>query len=220
MALTAYLYNCSDDPRVLSKTLEGGTIVSQIQPTESCDLLNPVFILNYNSSYTTCNYVKVGTPFDRSYFITDMKVDIGSKITISCAVDVLDTYKADIEKLEVNIKRSENPKTTDGQYEYIPDSTFNVRSGFQYYHETFKNNTDSFQSGSFVLSWMGGEYDSAYIQLYEEPADWNSNWGSYYIYDEREQEHRQLSSVYPSASVVPSFQTMNAVWGGVFTHIG
>lgn len=120
MALTAILYNCGDDPRVLNKTLGEGITVSQIRPTESCDLLNPVFILDYSSSYTSCNYVEVGTPFNRSYFITDMKVDIGQKIIITCTVDVLQTYKSSIEKLNVNVVRNENPGE-DLKAPYMPD---------------------------------------------------------------------------------------------------
>lgn len=219
MSFSATLYNCSDDPRKLSKNLESGVAISTIIPTESCDILNPVFILNYNAGYATKNYIVVGAPFNRSYFITDMKIDIGKKIVISCAVDVLQTYKDSIEELQVNIVRSETPKTSDGEYEYIPDSNFNVRSGFQYYHDVFTGGDSAFQEGSFVLSWIGGEYDSSYIRLYEQPADWDSNWGSYYIYDDMEQEHRQLSTVYPSAVTTPSFTAVEAVWGGVYTHI-
>ena len=93
MSFKATLYNCSDDPRKLSKTLpvDSKIVVSSITPTESCDILNPTFILNYDSAYTTKNYIVVDTPFNRSYFITDMKIDIGKKIVISCAVDVLQT---------------------------------------------------------------------------------------------------------------------------------
>ena len=93
MSFNATLYNCKDDPRKLNKTLKEGTTIQSITPTESCDILNPTFILNYNSDYTSKNYIVVGAPFNRSYFITDMKIDIGKKIIISCAVDVLDSYK-------------------------------------------------------------------------------------------------------------------------------
>ena len=92
MSFSATLYNCSDDPRKAVKSLVSGSPVASIVPTEACDILNPTFILNYNSSYATCNYIVVGAPFNRSYFITDMKIDIGKKIEISCAVDVLGTY--------------------------------------------------------------------------------------------------------------------------------
>lgn len=86
---TINLYNCSDDPRKLSKTLSGETPVTGVKPTGIVDLMNPTFELSYDSDYTTKNYCVVRAPFNRSYFITDMQVDIGKKIIISCTVDVL-----------------------------------------------------------------------------------------------------------------------------------
>ena len=89
MSFSAKLYNISDDPRSLDKTLGEAIATKTITPTESCDILNPTFILDYNSNYASCNYIHVDSPFNRYYFITDMKIDIGKKIVISCAVDVL-----------------------------------------------------------------------------------------------------------------------------------
>ena len=117
MSFSATLYNNSDDPKVLSKTLTGGNNVSSIVPTEACDILNPTFILNYNSAYTTCNYIVVGAPFNRSYFITDMKIDIGKKIEITCAVDVLETYKDSIKDCIACVTRNEGI----GGPTYVPD---------------------------------------------------------------------------------------------------
>lgn len=118
MAFSATLYNNNDDPKVLNKTLSGGYPVSSIVPTEACDILSPTFILNYNSTYTTCNYIVVGAPFNRSYFITDIKIDIGKKIVISCAVDVLETYKDSIKDCMACVTRNEGI----GKPTYVPDN--------------------------------------------------------------------------------------------------
>lgn len=126
MAFAATVYNCSDDPRKAVKTLPAGTPVASIVPTESCDILNPTFILNYNVAYTTCNYIIVGSPFNRRYFITDMRIDIGKKIVITCAVDVLSTYWADIKGNEVNVVRQENLKEP-----YLPDPEYKTYTDFQ-----------------------------------------------------------------------------------------
>ena len=117
MAFSATLYNCADDPKVLNKTLTGGYPVNSIVPTEACDILSPTFILNYNSNYTTCNYIVVGAPFNRSYFITDMKIDIGKKIEIDCSVDVLGTYKDQIKECVACVTRNEGI----GKPTYVPD---------------------------------------------------------------------------------------------------
>lgn len=126
MSFEATLYNCSDDPRKAVKTFPAGIPVATITPTESCDILNPTFILNYNASYTTCNYIFVGAPFNRRYFITDIKIDIGKKIVITCAVDVLSTYWADIKGNEVNVVRQENLKEP-----YLPDPEYKTYTDFQ-----------------------------------------------------------------------------------------
>lgn len=145
MAFSATLYNNSDDPKVLSKTLSGGTPISSIVPTEACDILSPTFILNYNSAYTTCNYIVVGAPFNRSYFITDMKIDIGKKIVISCAVDVLETYKDSIKDCMACVTRNEGI----GKPTYVPDNKLPIDPNQKYLKSVL------FEGGS-----LGGDYST------------------------------------------------------------
>ena len=118
MAFTATFYNCSDDPTVIGKSLTNGTAFQNIVPTEGCDLLSPTFVLDYNSNLTTCNYVVVGAPFNRHYFISNMSIDIGKKIEINCNVDVLETYAAGIKNSTGCIIRSESV----GKPTYIVDN--------------------------------------------------------------------------------------------------
>lgn len=213
MSFNATLYNCKDDPRKLKKTLTNSTPINTIRPTENCDILNPVFILDYNGNYATKNYITVGAPFNRSYFITDMKVDIGKKIVINCAVDVLGTYQEDIKKLTVNVIRSESLSEP-----MLPDSEYKIKTSYNPYTKAFNNRL--FNEGCYVLSWLGGDYDSeGYIPLGEVPQNWETNWGDYWIYDTGLEQYRQLHDVYPSAAIVPSFQTMVAVWRIVYTKV-
>lgn len=143
MSFSAVLYNNADDPKVLGKSLSGGTPVNSIVPTEACDILNPTFILNYNPSYTTCNYIVVGAPFNRSYFITDMKIDIGKKIVISCAVDVLETYKDSIKNCMACVTRNEGI----GKPTYVPDDKLPIDPNQKYLKSVL------FEGGS-----IGGNY--------------------------------------------------------------
>lgn len=217
MSFEATLYNCSDDPRTLHKTLPAGIPIASITPTESCDILNPTFILNYNASYTTCNYVIVGSPFNRSYFITDMKIDIGKKIVISCAVDVLRSYENEIGNIETTIYRNEDFKTC---APYVADPEYQVKAGFQYYYETFKvveegqektpqfsgdNSEDEYR---FVLSWVGNEvsYHANYYPLYAEPSDWDTSWGDYYYLDSTGATPTYYSLLIPFPYRAPSFE--------------
>jgi hypothetical protein len=47
MAFSIRLYNVSDDPRKLNKTLTGELLVNSVKPTDIVDLMNPSFILDY-----------------------------------------------------------------------------------------------------------------------------------------------------------------------------
>ena len=157
MSFSATLYNNSDDPRALNKTLGTGYEVSNIRPTESCDILSPTFILDYDADYAQCNYVVVNAPFNRSYFITDMKIDIGKKIVISCAVDVLQTYKEEIEKLKCSIIRQENLKEP-----YLPDPEYKMFTDFAPYtympkaEQIAASLADYTQEKIFIVSYVGG----------------------------------------------------------------
>lgn len=214
MAFTIKLYNVSDDPRKLNKTLTGEAEVKNVRPTDIVDLMNPSFILDYNENYTTKNYLWAAAPFNRFYFITDMMIDIGKKIVISCSADVLYTYRADIERINANIVRSESEKE-----HYLPDPDYKVLSGFQNFTEPFLNPVDSFQSGYYVLSYIGGPNNDNYIEVTAEPDDWADNWGSYYIYRVNEDQYEALSSVYPSAATAPSFTSVQGVFGQIYRLI-
>ena len=166
MAFSATLYNNSDDPRQAVKSLGTGIPIASIVPTEDCDILNPTFILDYNSSYTACNYIVVGAPFNRSYFITDEKISIGKKIVISCAVDVLSTYWADIKGNEVNVVRQENLTENN-----IPDPEFKLFSDFSHKNYLPDNASPAnpysgiLDEGEinpycYVLTYAGGPYTS------------------------------------------------------------
>lgn len=103
--MTVNLYNVSDDPRVLNKTL--GTAVSL-----NCDLLYPSDLLNPRikisaSSFTpSLNYMYIQA-FNRYYFITEVTYENGGAVTIQGKIDVLQTYGQAISALNVNVIRQE-----------------------------------------------------------------------------------------------------------------
>lgn len=213
MSFAITLSSCSDDPRKLTKTLSGQIKVNSVKPTGIVDLMNPSFELDYDSSYTTKNYCEVGAPFNRSYFITDMKIDIGKKIIISCAVDVLETYKDGIKPINANVIRSEK---TDMAEPYLPDNEYKIRTGFQNYTDVFAGGASLFNQGDYVLSWMGGEHaDDDWTLVETEPGDWSWNWGSYYV-EEGVGNYTPLRQIYPSASTTPSFSAVQTYFGGIY----
>lgn len=215
MAFSIRLYNVSDDPRTLNKTLGTPIEVTDVRPTDIVDLMNPSFILDYNENYTTKNYLYAAAPFDRYYFITDMKIDIGKKIVISCAVDVLQTYATNIGSITADVIRQESKKDV-----YLADSDFNIKAGFVPIVDIFTGGADGeqFTHGKYILSWIGGPSDN-YVLVTSEPDDWGTNWGSYYIYRNSTGVYELLSSVYPSASSTPSFDTVYRTFQGIYTLI-
>lgn len=214
MAFTLTLWNCSSDPRELKKDLKGDIPVYDVKPTGIVDLMSPSFELNYKPEYTTKNYCSVGAPFNRSYFITDMKVDIGKKIIISCAVDVLQTYQSGISQINANIVRQENLAEP-----YLPDSEYKIRTGFQNYTELFQGGEVSFAGGdaqySYVLSWVGGDYTGQYIKLpiNIQPADWTTSWADYYVFDGT--DYVSVGIPY-GFTVAPDYQTVYQDYNGVW----
>lgn len=120
MAFNLTLYTTADDPRKVTKTLTQITTVS-INPTGSIDILNPVFIINYNASYLAANYCYCAA-LSRYYFIDDMSLEIGKQIKIQASVDVLMTYDAQIRECTASIIRSESV----GHPTYIQDQKLPV----------------------------------------------------------------------------------------------
>lgn len=211
---TINLYDCSDDPRKLSKTLSGETPVRNVKPTGIVDLMNPTFELGYDSNYTTKNYCVVGAPFNRSYFITDMQIDIGKKIIISCAVDVLQTYKDDIRNINANVIRQENLTEP-----YLPDPEAKIKSGFQNYSYTFPYSV-FVNTPSYILNVIGGENDKRYQLLADPntpPPNWSTSWADYYVED--------APGVYISVGIpfgfttAPSYDMVYIAYNGVYQRL-
>lgn len=184
---TINLYNCSDDPRKLSKTLSGETPVTGVKPTGIVDLMNPTFELSYDSDYTTKNYCVVGAPFNRSYFITDMKIDIGKKIIISCAVDVLQTYKDDIKPINANVIRQEKlikEMLPDPNFVYLDQSDVISVLPNNYSNTIFGPQTSD---GFYIVLGVNGAANAhvddvdGFTKLESEPADWNMRYMFYWV---------------------------------------
>lgn len=103
--MTVYLYNVSDDPRVLDKTL-GTAVTLNCELLYPSDLLNPRIKISAASFTPYLNYMYIQS-FDRYYFITDVTYENGGAVTIQGKIDVLQTYGTSIKSLTVNVIRQE-----------------------------------------------------------------------------------------------------------------
>lgn len=78
-----------DDPRVVGKTYTV-TKTLQMNPIETTDLLNPVFVCDYDSTILLCNYAEVAD-FGRKYFVDPPEIVRGGRMTFYLHVDVLES---------------------------------------------------------------------------------------------------------------------------------
>jgi len=94
MATTVTFYSTNDDPRVIGKTLHTVTVKSNCKIKGEINTLYPSFILKYDANVISdANYVGWNGKY---YFIRDKTLDSAEQMTITCAIDVLQTYETDI----------------------------------------------------------------------------------------------------------------------------
>lgn len=221
MSFTITLSSCSDDPRKLTKTLSGQISVSNVRPTGIVDLMNPSFELDYDSAYTTKNYCEVGAPFNRSYFITDMKIDIGKKIIISCAVDVLQTYNGQIKPINANIIRQEAAYATGDSNSYLPDPEYKIRSGYQNYSYVWPYHA-FVQTPTYILNVIGGANNKRYAKLEDPttpPPDWSTSWADYYVEDGAGSDTYISVGVPFGFTITPPYDVVYTTYQGVYKRL-
>lgn len=110
--MTVTLYNITDDPRKLTKTLpnpsESPTEAKTYNTVDALDIVsvvNPTLILSYDGDYIDCNYCYVHE-FGRYYFCKT-SVDTGGRLVLTCTVDPLMSFADDIKECKACITRNE-----------------------------------------------------------------------------------------------------------------
>lgn len=219
----------SDDRRKLNKTITTiATIDAQLK--QPCDVLNPVFIISYSSSYVTANYV-TASELGRKYFINNINLLPGNRIELSCSVDVLMTYNNDIRGLTVNVNRQENivePYLPDTSYIYL--DTYDVVNMLP----TTRINNNFLQSGTssdyfFILGVAGGANTHqndipGFTLLTSEPSDYATRYMFYFVNTSSNDDPdvviigQLISQGQISASDASSFSTMQTYYGAVYAR--
>ncbi len=119
--MTLTVYKISDDPRKLTKTLGSPIGTYNVNPTDNCDILNPVVSIHSvgtNAFPLDANYATLSDT-DRQYFIKDITLGTGGKVFVHLSVDVLGTYDADIKNCNCCVRR-----TTSAGINWVPDDKF------------------------------------------------------------------------------------------------
>lgn len=121
MGMTLTVYNISDDPRKLTKTLGTAIGTYTVNPTDNCDILNPVVSVHstgQNAFPLNANYATLSDT-GRQYFIKDITLGTGGKVFVHLAVDVLGTYDTDIKNCNCCVRR-----TVSAGINWVPDDKF------------------------------------------------------------------------------------------------
>lgn len=100
------LYQNKSDKNKLNKDLfllEGGEVDATLK--DDTQLENPTLILNNSPAITNCDYVYIGNPCKRYYYVTGRTLS-QQRIYLELHVDVLYSFREEISRLEVIADRS------------------------------------------------------------------------------------------------------------------
>lgn len=145
---------CTCDNRVVDKTsfITFGTGIN-CDVYNECDVMNPVFLLKYDSSLVNYNYLRVQS-WSRYYFINNVTVAPGGRIYLTCSEDVLMSNKDEILDLKAYSHRSQSSQ----EHYLVDDKVPTLVTTFRT-HLTFDNilNDNGF---NYLLTVKGGKLAS------------------------------------------------------------
>lgn len=108
MSFSVTFYTCTANPRKLDKSGEitaiGTAITSNTK--HEIDIINPVFVVDYNASLLPANYAYIAE-FNRYYYIT-IATDTAQKMIIRGTVDALFSHMSAIQNCPCTVVRSES----------------------------------------------------------------------------------------------------------------
>lgn len=137
----------TSDKRALHKNFSGTDITVQLK--QPCDILNPVFVVSYDAGLVGANYCYC-PELRRYYFVTNIVLSTGHKMEISCAVDVLMSYRDEISAIRCVVTRQQNSGLT-----LVPDSNIVIQNYNPIDIYNFPTGFDV-GFGSYVLQLIGG----------------------------------------------------------------
>lgn len=166
--MTISFYKTTDDPKKLNKSMlpigsGQGTLTATVNNSaETISLLSPTFILATNNLYFTATHIFVAEMGNRYYFINDIQLLTGGKMSISCSIDVLKTYASEIITRPCTVTRYSHAAGKIAIPTYIPDSRYPLDTSqyevfAQNYTDTpFLTGTAALTNPCYVLTTMGG----------------------------------------------------------------
>lgn len=104
--MNAILYSNKTDGNVLNKDtfkLEDGEIPCTFK--DDTEMVDPTLIFTPSPAVNKCDYIWVGEPYNRYYFVKNRELSAG-RVYVTCHVDVLMSFKESINNIEVIASRS------------------------------------------------------------------------------------------------------------------
>ena len=166
--MTISFYKTNDDPKKLDKSMlpigsGQGTLTATINNTaETISLLSPTFIVATNNLYFTATHIFVADMGNRYYFINDIQLLTGGKMSISCSIDVLKTYASEIITRPCTVTRYSHAAGKLATPTYIPDSKYPLDTSQyevfaqNYTYTPFISGIATNISRCYILTTMGG----------------------------------------------------------------
>lgn len=158
--MTIDLYNCSADRRKLDKSANMTAITGlnglSCAPTNTVNLLNPEFLIDYDASYLNANYLYC-RDFDRYYYVNNIRFDTAGRLILPCTSDRRMTACNSIKAMQATILRAESL----GQPTKIPDNKLpvypNKKDITSIVIPETSNTLSTTATWSYLLTVIGGE---------------------------------------------------------------
>lgn len=157
MSFACTFYNVSDDNNVLSKTLGNAkhTCESTV-PYKQISPLTGQLLLDYDADILGSNYVHF---LDKYHYIRDYTLLPGQKISITCEVDVLMTYKESIKSCVVFPKRSGAGSENSLVDNYIYDTKVPFEETYEHFNVPFDGNNLDYDGMCMICGIISNDYD-------------------------------------------------------------
>lgn len=124
--MTVTFYECSDDIRVLYKTMTNAKSVDNVDVYGDMSMSAPTLILSYDADIIGKNYFYVPT-WGRYYRVRDIAAVPAGKLVVTGDIDALYTYADQIVQC-----RAQAVRASSAGFTYVPDTSYPTDPGREY----------------------------------------------------------------------------------------
>ena len=150
LSYNIYVGNNNDNTNKVNKV---NTVLKtkEINPKEIQNLINPTFVVDYDSDILNCNYVT--TDFtDYHYFINSISINTGGRMVLNCTIDPLSGF--DFSNCPITVVRNGGI----GEPTKIPDNKLPVKPSTENLYQVPVSNDEFKQllTYPYVIQVIGG----------------------------------------------------------------